>query len=279
MIPLTVAAEIKETILDYLITTFNFQDQAVEQALLEFLQNSDSGLFKGPYVHLRLPFRRASSDVPVPLDLLPPGFQPYVHQLRAFERLTSRDGHIPQPTLITTGTGSGKTEAFLYPILDHCYRHRREPGIKAIILYPMNALASDQAGRLARLLWTDPRLKDQLTAGMYVGGDGQRHTTLGPDHLITDRETLRKHPPDILLTNYKMLDFLLLRPEDKTLWTDNTPDTLRYLVLDELHTYDGAQGSDVACLIRRLIARLAIPPACFAPLVLRPPFVVKLAIR
>ena len=68
----------------------------------------------------------------------------------SFERLTTQDGHSPQPTLITTGTGSGKTECFLYPILDHCYARRGEPGIKAIILYPMNALASDQARRLAR---------------------------------------------------------------------------------------------------------------------------------
>ena len=79
---------------------------------------------------------------------------------------------------------------------------------------------------------------------------------MGADHLITDRDVLRKHPPDILLTNYKMLDFLMLRPEDGKLWKDTGPDSVRYLVLDELHTYDGAQGSDVACLLRRLRAKL-----------------------
>ena len=71
---------------------------------------------------------------------------------------------------------------------------------------------------------------------------------------------MRENPPHILLTNYKMLDFLMLRPDDRRLWRHNGPETLRYLVLDELHTYDGAQGSDVACLIRRLRARLSIPP-------------------
>lgn len=81
-----------------------------------------------------------------------------------------------------------------------------------------------------------------------------------PDRLISDKATLRLSPPDILLTNYNMLDYLLIRPEDRTLWLQNGPDTLRFLVVDELHTFDGAQGSDLACLIRRLKARLAIEP-------------------
>jgi len=271
MIPLTVAEEIRATLLDYLTTTFNFQDQAVEQALLDFLAPKDKeqpgeGLFKGPYISLRLPFRKADPDARLPLEIHP-SFIPYAHQVRAFERLSARDGHQPEPTLITTGTGSGKTECFLYPILDNCYARRGEPGIKAIILYPMNALATDQAGRLAHMLWEDERLKGQVTAGIYIGGQGEQiHTTMSADHLVDDRETLRKHPPDILLTNYKMLDFLLLRPEDKTLWAENNPDTLRFLVLDELHTYDGAQGSDVACLIRRLKARLRIPDGVLCPI-------------
>lgn len=266
MIPLTLATEIRSTLLDYLTTTFNFQDEAVETALVDFLQDPHKGLFKGPYVNLRLPFRKIGAEHVSPLQIAP-AFTPYIHQHRAFQRLTAQEDHTPQPTLITTGTGSGKTECFLFPILDYCYAHRGEPGIKAIILYPMNALASDQAARLARQLGNDPRLNGQVIAGMYIGGgqDEKRHTTMGTDHLIDDRDTLRKHPPDILLTNYKMLDFLLLRPDDKTLWAENTPETLRFLVLDELHTYDGAQGSDVACLIRRLTARLNTPPGYLCP--------------
>lgn len=266
MIPLTLAQDIRLTLLDYLTTTFNFQDEAVEAALLEFLENPREGLFKGPYVHLRLPFRVVPPDANIPLEIRPP-FNPYIHQVRAFERLSARDEHAPQPTIITTGTGSGKTECFLYPILDYCYAHRDAPGIKAIILYPMNALASDQASRLAKMIWNDARLKGQITAGMYIGGEGEGlQRVMGPDHLVEDREILRKQPPDILLTNFKMLDFLLLRPEDKTLWAENAPDTLRFLVLDELHTYDGAQGSDVACLIRRLKARLQIPDGALCPI-------------
>jgi DEAD/DEAH box helicase domain-containing protein len=262
MIPATVASEVQRTIIDYLLTTFNFQEETLAQALQKFMTEQ---LFQGPYLDLRLPFRRAAGD-PLPLTITPP-FPPYAHQVAAFTRLTSAADHTPEPTLVTTGTGSGKTECFLYPILDHCYRHRREPGIKAIILYPMNALASDQAGRLADLLWRDSRLKGQLTAGIYIGGDNTTlRKSMGPTWLIDDHATLRQSPPDILLTNYKMLDFLLLRPEDKPLWAKNAPTTLRYLVLDELHTYDGAQGADVAGLIRRLKARLAIPAGALCPI-------------
>lgn len=75
---------------------------------------------------------------------------------------------------------------------------------------------------------------------------------------ITDRKTMRDYPPDILITNYKMLDYLLLREEDQALWKNTNKDVLRYLIVDELHTFDGAQGTDLACLIRRLRDRLEL---------------------
>lgn len=81
---------------------------------------------------------------------------------------------------------------------------------------------------------------------------------MSEDNVITSRIELRENPPDVLLTNYKMLDYLLIRPEDQALWKHNAPGVLRYLVVDELHTFDGAQGTDLACLIRRLRARLNI---------------------
>lgn len=257
MIPSVVAKQVRETVLDYLQTTFSLADKQLERALFEFLDGPD-GLFKGPYVDIRLPFRKRDKGERIPLDIRP-DFEPYKHQVKAFQRLYSKDGHQPQHTLVTTGTGSGKTECFLYPILDHCWRNKDKPGVKAIILYPMNALATDQAGRLAEMLWNDDRLKGEVSAGLYVGGKG-RHGVADEKHLIDQRDVLRDSPPDILLTNYKMLDFLLLRPEDRKLWLHNESDTLRYLVLDELHTYDGAQGSDVACLLRRLKNRLKVEP-------------------
>jgi DEAD/DEAH box helicase domain-containing protein len=260
MIPALVAHEIRETLVDYLRTTWALSDRQLEQALFDFLEGKGSdpaaSIFRGPYLRLRLPFSPKPADAPIPLDIHP-SYPPHLHQLQAWQRLSTRDGAEPQPTLVTTGTGSGKTECFLYPLLDHCYRARErgEGGIKAIVLYPMNALAADQARRFAESIAADPRLDGKLRVGMYVGGEGNgREMSL--DAVIDNKEQLRKNPPDILLTNYRMLDLLLLRPKDQSLWKDNKPGTLRFLVLDEVHTYDGAQGTDVACLIRRLAARL-----------------------
>ena len=164
-------------------------------------------------------------------------------------------------TVVATGTGSGKTECFLYPILDYCRQRAGRKGIKAILIYPMNALATDQARRIAEIVHATPALRGRVTAGLYVGqAEQSSHIGMGPEHVVTDRAMLREHPPDILLTNYKMLDFLLIRPQDHRLWRHNEPATLRYLVVDELHTFDGAQGTDLACLIRRLRARLGGRP-------------------
>jgi len=97
--------------------------------------------------------------------------------------------------------------------------------------------------------------------GMFVGGWEQNPSRMmGKDDVITDHETILNNPPDILMTNYKMLDYLLVRPKDAPLWKDNGPSTLKYIAVDELHTFDGAQGTDLACLIRRLKARLLTPP-------------------
>ena len=258
MIPTAVAHEARTNLLDYLQTTYSLKDEEFERCLLDYLGGPE-GLFRGPYLDVRLPFRQAEKGERVPLEIQP-GFRPYRHQMRAFERLHGQRGHQPQHTLVTTGTGSGKTECFLYPILDHCYRERQKgrKGVKAILLYPMNALATDQARRLAKTLWDDERLRGRVSAGLYVGQKGSCQVA-ERERLVDDRGMLRQAPPDILLTNYKMLDFLLLRPEDQVLWQDNESDSLRFLVLDELHTYDGAQGSDVACLIRRLKVRLGTP--------------------
>ena len=255
MIPHLVAGEIRETLLDYLRSTWQLADRDMERALLAFLAG-ERGMFKGPWVRLGLPFSLAPEDQAVPLDVRP-AYRPYLHQLLAWQRLSSRHGHEPEATIVTTGTGSGKTECFLYPILDHALRalNRREKGIQAILLYPMNALAADQARRMAAIVHGDERLRGRLRIGMFVGGKGQ-HREMGPTHCIDDNSHMLRNPPDILLTNYRMLDLLLQRPSDAGLWAHNPPGRLRYLVLDELHTYDGAQGTDVACLVRRLGARL-----------------------
>ena len=131
---------------------------------------------------------------------------------------------------IAGGTGSGKTECFLYPILEYCYRHRGENGIKALIIYPMNALANDQIDRLRKLLEDYP----DITFGAYTGqtkytredalaqyknlyGNKEDAKLRNPlQNEIISRDEMKENPPHILITNYAMLEFLLLRPEDSS---------------------------------------------------------------
>lgn len=254
LIPTYASTHIVDGLSEYLTTTFSLAEDLTSQQLREFLNDPQGGMFYGPYVRTRLPYAPARSWDGI-LGWLPSGFKPYRHQAEAFERLASFDYSTgsqrrPLPTLVVTGTGSGKTESFLYPILDHC-RRSTGSGIKALILYPMNALASDQERRLAKLLHAEAELAG-VTAGIYTGevvAGGRRKST--EDGLISDRSVLRDTPPDILLTNYKMLDQLLLREQDRELW-EKSAQSLQYLVLDEFHTYDAAQGTDVAMLLRRL---------------------------
>lgn len=260
MLPILVARQIEDGLRAFLRTSFPVTTQAFQrgqgQTFLDAFLDTPGALFKGPWLEVKLPFRQAEEGGELPFRKLKMPFTPYQHQVKAFERLC---GASAQSTLVATGTGSGKTECFMYPLLDHCLTHRGK-GIKAIIIYPMNALATDQARRFAKECH---KLAEQglpsLSVGLFTGDQGTERS-MSPDQVITSRETLRSNPPDILLTNYKMLDFLLMRPQDQPLWLHNKPGVLRYLVVDELHTFDGAQGTDLACLIRRLRAKLDAGP-------------------
>jgi DEAD/DEAH box helicase domain-containing protein len=282
MLPASLAQDVKRQIRHYLEATFNFRRRDEEAALSGFINDPENGLFKGPWVQLRRPFKLASDNFdPASLFDVRPDFHPFNHQRQAWERLSSK-GRQPQSTIITTGTGSGKTECFLFPLLDHCLRAvaRGERGVKAITLYPMNALAADQAGRFAAEVFARPELhygtgngrKARVRIGLYAGRSGPDENgapsagTVKEMRVdgearfhITDHEAMQENPPDILLTNYKMLDYLLLRPKDQRIWRFNDTGRLQFLVLDELHTYDGAQGADVACLVRRIKSRLDVP--------------------
>jgi DEAD/DEAH box helicase domain-containing protein len=254
MLPTVISREVEEGIKSFLRTTFPSSTPTFEHTLETFL-NEPGQVFKGPYYSLRLPFRPAPPGK-LPFDEIAFPYRPHLHQARAFARLC---GDEPRSTLVATGTGSGKTECFLFPILDACAARVGQLGIKAIIIYPMNALATDQAKRFAQTIHADPKLRGKVTAGLFIGGEGDQSVEMKPDSIITSKSHQREHPPDILLTNYKMLDFLLLRPEEQSLWRYNAPETLRFLVVDELHTFDGAQSTDLACLIRRLKTRLRTP--------------------
>lgn len=178
----------------------------------------------------------------------------YEHQVNAIRAI--QEG---RSVVIATGTGSGKTESFLLPILDDLLRDLR-PGVRAIIVYPLNALANDQLRRLRQLLVSVP----VVTFGRYTGEsphvrgdltDAELAEVLDPNERVS-RDELRASPPHILLTNFAMLEYLLLRPQDSPLFGS---DTLKFVVLDEAHAYQGAQGIDVGLLMRRLARRVSKP--------------------
>ena len=254
LLGLEVAQGLKDLVRDTLNATSPVFDGMVERFLAE-----PKNYLKGPWISVAMPFQQAAG-AGEPFEQFfretPLKYAPYLHQVEAFQRLS---GPNPCSTLVATGTGSGKTESYLWPILDHCRANKEKPGVKAILIYPMNALATDQARRIAAAISSIPSLEG-LRAGIYADSEpGIPTDKMTPDEVITKRSAMWDNPPDILLTNYKMLDYLLVRARDRRLWEQNAPETLRFLVVDEMHTFDGAQGADLALLVRRLKHRLHTP--------------------
>ncbi len=136
MKPTLAAEELKRNLTQYLTTTFALADRPVRDGLERFLNHPATGIFRGPYLRIRTPFKAATGDWKQHLEWAPDQPRPYLHQALAWQRLGAF-GHQPEPTLITTGTGSGKTEAFLVPVLDHCRRQRLcgQAGVKAVLLW------------------------------------------------------------------------------------------------------------------------------------------------
>ncbi|MCL4543760.1 MAG: DEAD/DEAH box helicase [Chloroflexi bacterium] len=149
--------------------------------------------------------------------------------------------------VLTTGTGSGKSLAYFIPIVDAILKQGSPRKISAIVVYPMNALCNSQAGALERFLtWAYPGGRPPVRFARYTGQEKD-----------AEREQIRKDPPDILLTNFMMLELILTRNEDRAIV--EAARGLRFLVLDELHTYRGRQGADVAMLVRRVRECLDAP--------------------
>ncbi len=147
--------------------------------------------------------------------------------------------------VLTTGTGSGKSLAYIIPVVDHVLRRGPGKGIQAIVVYPMNALANSQYGELEKFLCNGyPDGKGPVTFARYTGQESDE-----------DRQSIIADPPDILLTNYVMLELILTRQQEQGLVRG--AQGLSFLVFDELHTYRGRQGADVAFLIRRVRDLLA----------------------
>lgn len=156
------------------------------------------------------------------------------HQTEAIKRAAKGLNYI-----LTTGTGSGKSLSYIIPIVNHILQTGSGKGIKAIIVYPMNALANSQAKELIKFVdYGFPTSSKPVTFRRYTGQESDQ-----------EKLDICSHPPDILLTNYVMLELILTRPNETALV--DACRNLKFLVLDELHTYRGRQGADVAMLIRR----------------------------
>lgn len=283
---ITLSRQVEERYRRYLKTTFYFKDPVLRASFEEALNSGH--LRKGPYLEATPVFKREQTPRALFSSLvgsqLDEGFLKavegnrslYQHQEEAIQRVFKGSNIV-----VATGTGSGKTEAFLYPILLHLYQEFQAgklcPGVRALILYPMNALANDQRDRLAApptetsqpgILWTLAQLNSpfKFTFGQYIGetpkdeNDSQRHAR---DHManrfpgeLVLRSEMWSSPPHILLTNYSMLEYLLLRPDDSHLFDNGRARWWTFLVLDEAHQYRGSRGIEMAMLLRRLKQRL-----------------------
>ena len=232
-------------------------------------------LHKGPFLQTTPPYRRGASINGLIADgTLHPEFAkvdngfPAGRPLYLHQEMAIRKAGADRNLVIATGTGSGKTECYLFPILDYLLRERdastlADPGVRAMLLYPMNALANDQMQRLRDLLRPFP----DITYGRFIGATEHRRSDGEEDHRIrhggdpdqgelVSREQIRDAPPHILLTNYAMLEYLLLRPEDTRIFDGSTGRHWRFIVLDEMHVYNGARGAEIAMLLRRVRDRV-----------------------
>jgi Lhr-like helicase len=272
--PIRIAEQIEARMRRYLLTTFDFP--AVYPELREQFRaalGSPERLFRGPYLHGLAPYvrgesladlvrRRVLPQAITQVPLLPPDRPLYRHQVRAIERL--RQG---RNVIVSSGTGSGKTLTFLAPLLASILE-APAPGIHALLLYPMNALVNDQLKNLRRVLRHVPQVRFGRYINVEVTPNSERegrrlHPAALPNEVVS-REVFRREPPHLLITNYAMLEYLLLRVDDSPLFQG----PWRFIVVDEAHTYAGAKGSEVALLLRRLQTRVKGPgeraPQCIA---------------
>jgi hypothetical protein len=261
--PLNVSTSITERFERYLSTAFKVAPEyhGLNQEFKRLVREPGR-LFRGPYLQGLPPYRRQESlQELIDLGVLPesikavpflgsPNQQLYAHQAESIKRV--QDGH---NVVVTSGTGSGKTLCFMIPAIAEILQNPA-PGIHTMLLYPMNALVQDQLKVLRTLLKGHPEVRFGRYVNVNVTPESEtRARDLHPDSLpneVVSREVFRKKPPHILITNFAMLEHLLMRASDSILFQG----PWRFIAMDETHTYTGARGSEVALLMRRLMARV-----------------------
>lgn len=278
--PLVASENIIETFRKYILATFSTNNQKYNENLESAIFEEDA-ISKGPYLQIShnypklktikelvnegvLEHRFNEIDYPKFKNKL------FEHQVSAIKKTVVEDRNI----VVSTGTGSGKTFSFLIPILNHIINVKeveqksgKSSGVKAMLLYPLNALANDQINTLREMIgiFEDGSSINDITFGSFTGetknNEIQARESLNkpekiPRNEVISRECFRKSPPDILITNYAMLEHLLIKPENNSLFGTPGENGWKYIVLDEAHTYNGAKGSEVAMLLRRLTTAL-----------------------
>ncbi len=236
----------------YIQSFLKIRDPRVEEFVSQELQRG--GLWPDPLIQLNPSYKKGATVVELAdqgilhRDCIPyfstdqgVPFTFHYHQEQAF-----RLAHHQQPYVVTTGTGSGKSMTYVVPIFDDLLRHPEIQGVRAILVYPMNALINSQKQEIEKFLQQVPNTP--IRVEQYTGQESLQKKT-----------EVQNHPPQILLTNYVMLELMLSRNQEDKLVA--SPD-LKFLVLDELHTYRGRQGADVSLLIRKLRQRCGQPLLC-----------------
>ena len=278
MNPFETLSYVQDMYKTYVYTFQKFKNPVIKEWVLNRIAEGTL-LWRDPYIQLNRRFERGESlEDMVSSSLLHPDILPIFSGADASGQLTGIPitPHKHQSdsvkavlqeganTIITTGTSSGKSFCFGIPIVNECLRMREQglDGIKAIIVYPMNALANSQyedfskrldGSGLRIALYTGDTLNNPEEALTNLRATTGRNTPYDSEAL--SREEIQQNPPDILLTNYVMLELLLTRFDDRKLFPDEHQGRLKFLVLDEVHTYSGKRGADVACLVRRLKKR------------------------
>ncbi|MGI6165307.1 MAG: DEAD/DEAH box helicase [Limnochordia bacterium] len=270
--PIRTSNAIAEAYYGYLGTSFEFADARLHRQFQEALRQGGN-FVSGPFVQATPPFKTTYTIAElVEEGILSPLFarcsdkmsmRLYQHQEEAIRKMILGERNL----VVATGTGSGKTECFMIPICNYLFREYEAgtltPGIRALLLYPMNALANDQVNRLHSMFESF----EFITFGRYTGETKHREKDALesyrsmfqrdplPNEMIS-REQMQQSPPHILITNYAMLEYLLLRPADNVFFDGPDANWWRFIILDEAHTYSGIKGIETAMLLRRVKDRV-----------------------
>jgi ATP-dependent helicase YprA (DUF1998 family) len=302
--PIKAVTQPREDLIRYLLTAYPLRDRHLRYGLKKLLEQQGN-IWQEPYLEGSQPYRSTTTVAKLVTDgVLHPEmeniFTPsdralYEHQEKAVKAVIQDRSNI----VVATGTGSGKTECFLLPMFDTLLREEENlviPGVRVVILYPMNALVNDQVKRLRKLLckqknskirfgfytsrtetdekkaremlaeelsaYEDKELDELFRKGDPIPTNRDEKVVAAIENVLRiqaiSREEIQAEPPHILVTNYSMLEHMLIRPTERKKVFEASKNVFKMLVVDEAHTYNGSTGSEVAMLLERLKVAVGI---------------------